>query len=300
MIPIINSITVFLLLLPTPGWGTLHSHSSTNDPFYARLGFYRIRETDKCKIRNLADLSMVIDLPKKGKIAPLVALDFVHTNGSKYHVGTMNPTASTRRGQQVPRNLADHLRDVCWGLREACVGSRTETVYSQMKRISDVFQSDLSRSKVGNTIICPLQYDGSVILGFLNTSPHLKIYTSADYLFITMRPSQIESASSTNSERHNRPDREGPLPSVSAVGEEVGTPPVVERTRVHPRPSSIGKRGADAEPVMEVPPKAAGVEWWQRESSDRSATPQAAPSEGSGTGGYPTKYGKIYHVEPRV
>ncbi|KAF4719949.1 hypothetical protein FOZ62_030516 [Perkinsus olseni] len=297
LINVFNSVKAFLLLF-TPGWGTLHPH--TSNPFYDRLGFYRIRETDKCKIRNLAELSMVIDLPKKGKIAPLVALDFVHTNGSKYHVGTMNPTASTRRGQQVPRNLADHLRDVCWGLREACVVSRTETVYSQMKRVSVVFQSDLSRSKVGNTIICPLQYDGSVILGFLNTSPHLKIYTSADYLFITMKPSQIDSASSTNSERHNRPDREGPAPSVGAVGEEVGTPPVVERTRVDPQPSTIGKRRVDAKAVMEVPPKAARVEWWQRESWDRSATPQAAPSEGSRGGGYPTKYGKTYHVEPRV
>ncbi|KAF4673289.1 hypothetical protein FOL46_007567 [Perkinsus olseni] len=257
-------------------------------------------------IRNLADLSMVIDRPKKERTAPRVALDFVHTNGSKYHVGPMNPTASTRRGQQVPRNLDDDLRGMCWGLRQSDFQSPRESVYSQMKRISDVFQSDLSRCRVGNTIIRPAE-DGSINLGFFTTIGRPKVYDNTDYLFVTMEPSQVGSSSSsatrycsTNSERHNRPDREGPLPSVGAVGEEVGTSPVAERTRVDPQPSTIGKRGVDAEAVMEVPPKAARVGWWQRESWDRSAAPQAVPTEGSRAGGYPSKYGKIYHVEPRV
>ncbi|KAF4732390.1 hypothetical protein FOZ62_030870 [Perkinsus olseni] len=295
--PIINSIIAPLLLLPTPGWGTLHPH--TSNPFYDRLGFYRIRETDKYKIRNLADLAMVIDIKKKERTAPLVDLDFVHTNGSQYHVGPMNPTASTREGQLVPKNLDGYLRGMCWGLRQSVFQSPRESVYSQMKRVSDVFQSDLSRCKVGNTIIRPAE-DGSIILGFFTTIGRPKVYDITDYLFVTMEPSQVGSSRSTNSERHNRPDREGPVPSVGAVGEEVDTPPVVERTRVDPQPSTVGKRRVDAEAVMEVPQKAARVEWWQRESWDRSATAQTAPKHGSGTGGYPTKYGKIYHVEPRV
>ncbi|KAF4673274.1 hypothetical protein FOL46_007553 [Perkinsus olseni] len=251
LINVLNSITALVLL--TPGWGTLHFHSQ--NPFYEKMGSYRIKKSDKDKIHNLKDLTMVIDLPQNGKPAPIVDLDFVHTNGSKYHVGPMNPTASSRNSQQLPRKLEDHLRGVCWGLRQSTAGSvrrmrvstaetshaAADSVFERMIKVSRVFASDLSECKVGNTVICP-EKGGSIILGFSKRNARSKIYTRSDFLFVTMEPTQIESASSTISKLPNRPDREGPVPPSSAAGKEPDTPPVAQGVRVDPQPSTIGKR----------------------------------------------------------
>ncbi|KAF4682769.1 hypothetical protein FOZ63_011482 [Perkinsus olseni] len=246
---LINSIIVLLL---TPGWGTLHFH--IHNPFYEKVGSYRIKKSDKDKIHNLKDLTMVIDLSETGKPAPIVDLDFVHTNGSKYH-----SIAGSVRRMRVSTAETSH--------------AAADSVFERLNKVSRVFASDSSECRVGNTVIYP-EKDVSIILGFSKRNARSKVYTRSDFLFVTMEPTQIE--------------------------KEPDTPPVTQGARVDPQPSTIGKRRADPVPAMEVPQKAARVEWWQRESWDRSAAPQAAPTDGSGAGGYPTKYGKIYHVEPRV
>ncbi|KAF4701483.1 hypothetical protein FOZ63_028385 [Perkinsus olseni] len=181
------------------------SLATTHGNVPIRLGRYRIKQSDKSEISNLANLTMAI-LPGKSsrKVLRTINLGFQHNNGTHYHVG---PVVPSRLKNDTERKVSwdrfeDDLKQRCWGLRRSraesqCekVGGELSTPYAQMKDVSRAFSSHLLASTLGNTLTCSSGGEEQVLSLGLATEAFRKsreAHTKSEFLFVTMEPVEDE------------------------------------------------------------------------------------------------------------
>ncbi|KAF4691451.1 hypothetical protein FOZ60_015449 [Perkinsus olseni] len=149
------------------------SFASTYEKVPPRPRWYRIKQSDRSKISNLANLTIAV-LPGRHKELGVINLDFQHSNGTLYHVGPVVPTRSKSKTQRELRwdTFEDDLKQRCWGLmpwrgvsqNEAAGGElSTRTPHAQMKDVSRAFSPHLLTATLSNTLICSSTGDEKVL-----------------------------------------------------------------------------------------------------------------------------------------
>ncbi|KAF4662071.1 hypothetical protein FOZ61_002744 [Perkinsus olseni] len=193
-----------------------------NSPF--RPGRYRIKQSDKNEISNLANLTMAI-LPGFQR-SSTVYLDFQHNNGTHYHVGPVAPSRSEGSTQRKLGwdMLEDDFKQRCWGLgrsravpqyegKETGGELSTRTPYAQMKDVSRAFTSHLVASTLGNTLICSSKGEEQVLyIGFATEAFRRSRggHTKSEFLFVAMEPVEDDGQLNLN--------RGDVVPSASGAG----------------------------------------------------------------------------------
>ncbi|KAF4740515.1 hypothetical protein FOZ63_007399 [Perkinsus olseni] len=165
--------------------------------FPDRCGLYQIDLSDKEKIKDLDDLTMNIS-PTQGtaRKGQVIRLRFAHVNGTEYHIGPIKPTRVNEHSERVWLSRSeDELKGSCWGLwlsgrrkRTVAGESLFQSPWLQMRSVSKVFSSNLSRVTLESTLLC-LKGDVSLRLGFRaeaskkGKDPQSKSH----FIFVTMK-----------------------------------------------------------------------------------------------------------------
>ncbi|KAF4720193.1 hypothetical protein FOZ62_008096 [Perkinsus olseni] len=208
------------------------SLASTYENVLPRPRWYRIKQSDRGKISNLANLTIAVH-PGRHKELGVINLDFQHSNGTLYHVGPVVPSRSKSSTHRRLRwdTFEDDLKERCWGLmpsrgvsqHEAAGGELpTRTLYAQMEDVSRAFSPQLLTATLSNTLICSSRGDEKVLYLGLATQAFgmsTEAHTKSEYLFVTMESVEDESqlnplsgdmVPSASGEKHKKfPDRCG-------------------------------------------------------------------------------------------
>ncbi|KAF4649921.1 hypothetical protein FOZ61_000834, partial [Perkinsus olseni] len=179
------------------------SLASTYENVSPRPRWYRIKQSDRSKVSNLANLTIAVH-PGRHKELGVINLDFQHSSGTLYHVGPVVPTRSKSKTQRELRwdTFEDDLKKRCWGLmpsrgvsqHEAAGGElSTRTPHAQMKDVSRAFSPQLLSSTLSNTLICSSRGDEKVIyLGLATQAFKGESRTKSEFLFVTMESVEDE------------------------------------------------------------------------------------------------------------
>ncbi|KAF4712925.1 hypothetical protein FOZ62_026135 [Perkinsus olseni] len=288
-------------------------------PLRDKVGHYRIRESDKSKIPDLVDLTMVIDIPSPQIVVPLVDMNFTHSEGTSYLVGTMSFVGASNKGQPLLGRLADDFGGDCWGLggsqsgpspaRIAAMGEHLVKINpgKEMKEVSRAFRPSLAGAWLSTTLMCP-EDDGTISLGFCKLHKYNKRYERSDFIFVTMEPS---TGDDTTGERY-RQHRVAPVASTSPEGRNRELP-AAETMPVSADSTVARKRQGGAEQVEAPSQKVARAQGlghtWRGHFWNESEALQVDPSqdadaprrlrnldepESNRTPKYKTKFGKTY------
>ncbi|KAF4704938.1 hypothetical protein FOZ63_009289, partial [Perkinsus olseni] len=140
------------------------------------VGHYRIKESDKLKIPDLADLMMVIDLPQKHRAVPLVDLNFTRSNGP-------SPARFAAMGQHLSKS----------------------NPAVEMREVSKAFGPSLGKAFLSNILVCP-EDDGTISLGFGKFHKYDRSirYERSDFIFVTMEPSTGDGTTGKHLSRQHR------------------------------------------------------------------------------------------------
>ncbi|KAF4666092.1 hypothetical protein FOZ61_010194 [Perkinsus olseni] len=289
-------------------------------PLRDKVGHYRIRESDKSKIPDLVDLTMVVDLPSPQIVVPLVDMNFTHSEGTSYLVGTMSFVGTSNKRKPLLGRLTDDFGGDCWGLtgsqsgpspaRIAAMGqhSAKSNPWKGMKEVSRAFRPTLGAALLSKILLCS-EDDGTISLGFCKLHKYDKRYERSDFIFVTMEPS---TGDDTTGEHLSRQHRVAPVASTSPEG-RYREFPAAETMPVSAELTVSRKRQGGAEQVEAPSQRVARAQGlghtWRGPFWNESEALQVDPSQNSDaprrlrnldepesnrTPKYKTKFGKTY------